>query len=47
MEEEGTTGLFSLFCLIGIEEMEKDISLIRVCILDHLANTGACSPAQL
>jgi hypothetical protein len=33
MEEEGTTGLFSLFCLIGIEEMEKDFSLIRVCII--------------
>ena len=34
-EEEGVTGLFSLSCLIEIEEMEKDLSLIRVCILNH------------
>jgi hypothetical protein len=40
MEEEGVTGLFSLFCLNEIEEMEKDFSLIRVCILNHLANAG-------
>ena len=39
-EEEGVTGLFPLSCLIEIEEMEKDFSLIRVCILNHLVNAG-------